>query len=82
MDYNETLKTVRENISLVMEGNIPAEINPEWELNQPPLSLDSLDVVDMVMRIEDAFDIQIADEDAEDMLTVHDIVAHLVDRIG
>lgn len=36
------------------------------------LGADSLDVVEIVMVLEEAFDIQIADEDAEKIKTVQD----------
>jgi acyl carrier protein len=38
------------------------------------LGADSLDVVDMVMSLEEAFDMEIPDEDIENMKTVGDIV--------
>ncbi len=38
------------------------------------LGADSLDVVDMVMSLEEEFDIEIPDEDIENMKTVGDIV--------
>lgn len=38
------------------------------------LGADSLDVVDMVMSLEEEFDIEIPDEDIEGMKTVGDIV--------
>lgn len=46
------------------------------------LGADSLDVVEMVMAIEDAFDIEIADEDAEAMRTVGDVEAYLAKRLA
>ncbi|MEA3414799.1 MAG: acyl carrier protein [Thermodesulfobacteriota bacterium] len=36
------------------------------------LGADSLDLVELIMSIEEEFDIEIADEDAEKMLTVKD----------
>lgn len=38
------------------------------------LGADSLDVVDMVMSLEEEFDVEIPDEDIESMKTVGDIV--------
>lgn len=38
------------------------------------LGADSLDVVDMVMSLEEEFDIEIPDEEIENMKTVGDIV--------
>jgi acyl carrier protein len=36
------------------------------------LGADSLDIVELVMAFEEAFDIEIPDEDAEKIRTVHD----------
>jgi len=40
------------------------------------VGLDSLDIVEMTMQIEEAFDIQIPDEAAEKWKTVADVVAY------
>lgn len=44
------------------------------------LGADSLDVVEMVMALEEAFDIEIPDEDAEKIRTVQDIFDY-IDRV-
>ncbi|CEI84331.1 acyl carrier protein [Oceanobacillus oncorhynchi subsp. incaldanensis] len=41
------------------------------------LEADSLDVVELVMELEDEFDIEIADEDAEKINTVGDAVDYI-----
>lgn len=41
------------------------------------LGADSLDVVDLVMTLEDEFDMEIPDEDIENVRTVGDIVKYL-----
>ncbi len=41
---------------------------------QDDLGADSLDVVDLVMSIEESFDIEIPDEEVENIKTVGDIV--------
>lgn len=41
------------------------------------LEADSLDVVELVMELEDEFDIEIADEDAENINTVGDAVNYI-----
>lgn len=41
------------------------------------LGADSLDVVELVMALEEAFDIEIPDEDAEKIRTVKDIFDYL-----
>ncbi len=41
------------------------------------LGADSLDVVELVMELEDEFDVSISDEDAEKMQTVGDAVKYI-----
>ena len=41
------------------------------------LSADSLDAVEIIMAIEDEFDIEVPDEDAEKFQTVSDIVNYV-----
>jgi len=41
------------------------------------LGADSLDVVELVMALEEAFDLEIPDEDAENIRTVKDIYDYL-----
>ena len=41
------------------------------------LEADSLDVVELVMELEDAFDMEISDEDAEKINTVGDAVNYI-----
>ena len=45
------------------------------------LGADSLDVVDLVMTLEDAFDIEIPDEDIEKIHTVGELARYLEDHI-
>ncbi len=41
------------------------------------LGADSLDVVELVMELEDEFDLEISDEDAEKITTVGDVVKYI-----
>ena len=41
------------------------------------LGADSLDLVELVMRFEEEFDIEIPDEDAEKLRTVQDVTKYL-----
>jgi acyl carrier protein len=41
------------------------------------LGADSLDVVELVMELEDEFDLEISDEDAEKIATVGDVVNYI-----
>jgi len=44
------------------------------------LGADSLDTVELVMALEEHFDIQIPDEDAEKIVTVGDAVQYIKDN--
>ena len=46
------------------------------------LGADSLDTVELVMTIEEAFGIEILDEDAEKAKTVGDVVAYIDKKLG
>jgi acyl carrier protein len=45
------------------------------------LGADSLDIVELVMSLEESFDIEIVDEDAEKIQTIGDAVAYLKARL-
>ena len=47
---------------------------------QDDLSADSLDVVDLVMSLEEEFDLEIPDEAVENIKTVGDIVKYIEDN--
>ena len=46
------------------------------------LGADSLDTVELVMALEDEFDMDIPDEDAEKMQTVQDAINYVTERIS
>ncbi len=54
------------------------EVTPEASFIDD-LGADSLDVVELVMAIEEEFDLEIPDEDAEQIGTVQDAVDYLED---
>ncbi len=45
------------------------------------LGADSLDIVELVMSIEENFDVEIPDEDAEKLQTIGDAVTYLKERL-
>lgn len=58
----------------------------EWEVTptahfEDDLEADSLNVTTLVMRIEEAFDMEIPDEDAEKMQRIIDVYKYLEDRL-
>jgi acyl carrier protein len=46
------------------------------------LGADSLDTVELVMALEEEFETEIPDEDAEKIITIKDAVNYIVDRMG
>ena len=55
------------------------EVTPTASI-QDDLGADSLDVVEIVMGLEEEFDIEIPDEDAEKLPTVQQIVEYIDDK--
>lgn len=45
------------------------------------LGVDSIDTVELVMAVEDTYDIKISDKDAEDLKTVGDVVEFIEDHL-
>ena len=46
------------------------------------LNADSLDVVEMIMALEEEFNIEIPDEDAEKIRTVGDVAEYIKERVS
>ena len=46
------------------------------------LGADSLDIVELVMALEEEFDMEIPDTDAEKVVTVGDVVDYIKDHVG
>ncbi len=44
------------------------------------LGADSLDLVELIMALEEEYDIEIPDEDAEKLRTVQDVVAYVKEK--
>lgn len=65
---------------LAEQLDIPADsITPESDIIDD-LEADSLTVLDMVMTLEDEFDIEIPDEDVEKLRTVGNVVSYVEDH--
>jgi acyl carrier protein len=45
------------------------------------LGADSLDATELIMALEETFNIEILDDDAEKMKTVEDVAAYLAERV-
>ncbi|MBO5686123.1 MAG: acyl carrier protein [Alistipes sp.] len=53
-----------------------SEVTPEASFTNH-LGADSLDIVELIMEFEKAFDLQIPDEAAESISTVGDVIAYI-----
>ncbi|MBE0701130.1 MAG: acyl carrier protein [Acholeplasmataceae bacterium] len=62
---------------IVEELNVPEEkIKLESRLAED-LGADSIDAVELIMNIEEAFDVQVSDEEAQNIKTVGDLVRYI-----
>ncbi len=57
------------------------QIKPESKFVDD-LGADSLDVVELIMAFEEAFNIEIPDEDAEKIQTVKDVIDYIQAKLG
>lgn len=72
--FSKVKSIVAEQLS-VEEDQVTPEANFQNDLNA-----DSLDVVEMVMALEEAFDVEIPDEAAEEIKTVQDAVDYIAGK--
>lgn len=72
--YSKVKDIVAEQLSVDV-----AEVKPESSF-QNDLGADSLDTVELVMALEEAFDIEIPDEAAEGIATVQDAVDFIASK--
>ncbi len=65
-------------VSLITEklGVDAAEVTPEARFIDD-LGADSLDIVELIMDLEDEFDLEIPDEEAEKLSTVGDAIKYI-----
>jgi len=65
-------------VSLIAEklGVEPGEVTPEAKFIDD-LGADSLDIVELIMDLEDEFDLEIPDEEAEKLSTVGDAIKYI-----
>ncbi len=67
---------------IVRELAVPESWVTESATFEGDLKADSLDVVEMVMALEDEFDIDIPEDDAQQIQTVGDAVRYLDEKTG
>jgi acyl carrier protein len=64
------------NIVVDRLGVDESKVTPEATFKDD-LGADSLDVVELIMELEDEFDLEISDDDAEKINTVGDVVTYI-----
>ncbi|MCG8541016.1 MAG: acyl carrier protein [Clostridia bacterium] len=73
--FDKVVKVVIEQLDL--DGDI--KITPQTSLMND-LEADSLDAVEVIMALEDQFDIEIPDEDAEGFKSIGDIAKYIEEK--
>jgi acyl carrier protein len=69
-------KIIAEQLSVSEE-----EVTPEASFIED-LNADSLDLVELIMSLEEEFNVKISDEDAERIRTVQDAIDYLNEHMG
>jgi len=77
MAYNQ--ERVKE-IIIEQLGVSPEQVKPEGRFVDD-LGADSLDTVELIMALEEEFNVEIPDEDAEKMVTVGDAMNYLQEHV-
>lgn len=80
MTEEELLKKIT---TVVVEklGVKPEDVTPDASFVND-LGADSLDRVELVMALEDEFDIEILDEDAEKFIKVSDVLSYIQNKLN
>lgn len=74
IEMNETASKITSIIAEKLHVDA-ATVNPQSTLQD--LGADSLDMVDIIMKIEEEFGIEINDEDAEGLHNVQDVINYV-----
>ncbi|MEO0138782.1 MAG: acyl carrier protein [candidate division WOR-3 bacterium] len=80
MDRAQILEKIREIV--VEELGVSADKVTEQARFIEDLGADSIGVMELVMKMEDAFDIQIPDQDIEKIRTVGDAINYILSKKG
>ncbi|NCU16247.1 acyl carrier protein [Pallidibacillus pasinlerensis] len=78
------MSNVLERVTKIIVDRLDVEeskVTPEATFKDD-LGADSLDVVELVMELEDEFDLQFSDEDSEKIVTVGDAVSYIESQLN
>ena len=77
MSHEEKVKKIiADQLGVAVE-----DVRPEASFVED-LGADSLDLTELIMAMEEEFDIEIADEDAQKLLKVKDVMAYIENKRG
>ncbi len=79
-----TKEEVVEKLKTIVSDRLDVEkdqVTPEKSFVED-LGADSLDIVELIMGIEEEFDIEIPDEDAEKLTSVGEAMKYTLEKIG
>jgi acyl carrier protein len=79
MSQAEIFERVKKIIAEQLEVD-PADVTPEANFAND-LGADSLDTVELVMALEEEFDIEVPDEAAEKLLTVQSVADYISEKV-
>ena len=79
MDRNEIFEKIKGIVIDQLGVEDPDRIQMDTSMTKD-LEADSLYVIEVIMAIEEEFDIEIPDEDAEQFTTMEDIVNYVADH--
>ncbi len=79
MSQQDTFEKVKKIVAEQLEVE-PNDIKPESNFAND-LGADSLDTVELVMALEEEFDIEIPDEEAEKITTVQAVVDYINEKV-
>ncbi|HBG09933.1 MAG: acyl carrier protein [Limnochordia bacterium] len=79
-DFDERIFDKVKTIIVEQLGINEAEVTPEASFVED-LGADSLDVVELIMALEEEFDLKITDEEAEKIATVRDAVIYISEQL-
>ncbi len=82
-EVGESMATVEERVKKIIAEQLGVEedeVVPEAHFVED-LGADSLDTVELVMALEEEFEIEIPDEDAEKLLTVGKALEYIKEKV-
>lgn len=83
MEENMDAKSVEERVKNIIVEQLrvePEQVKPEAQFVND-LGADSLDTVELIMALEEEFDVEIPDEQAEKIKTVGEAIEHIKAKV-